>query len=190
MPNYCYYQMKVVGKKENVEEFIKVMQADYDYSEMKFSFDRHMGGRVFEAYVDEFKEIEKGNYAALISGDCAWSVVCCMFDGALTYHNDLKTRHPENCKSTTIPIESENLDLDIEIFSEESGMCFQEHYLVRKGVIEIDDCVDYNEYYVEEYATKEEAEEELEIEITDEEWEYAQKECSFSRGGLEWDFEI
>lgn len=190
MPNYCYYQMKVVGAKEKVDEFIKVMDSHYDYGANEFEFDRHMGGRVFEVNVDEFEEIDNNVYAAIISGDCAWSVVCCMFSGTLTYYNDLKSRFPETCRSTTVPIESKNLDLDIEIFSEECGMGFQEHYLVRKGVVEIEDCVDYYEYYVEECETKEEAEEEFDTEITDEEWARGCNEGSFYRGGLEWNFQI
>ena len=55
MPNYCTYKMKVVGDKENVEEFIKIMQSDYDYRKMEFDHEKHMGGRVFEANVDEFE---------------------------------------------------------------------------------------------------------------------------------------
>ena len=191
MPNYCYYQMRVVGKKENVEEFVKIMQADYNYQSMKFDYEKHIGGRVFEASVDEFEEVANGIYGANISGDCAWSVLSCMFDGPYCYYNDIKEKYGAECRSTTVPIESERLNLSIEIYSEESGMCFQEHYLVKNGVVEIADCVDWYEYCVDEYETKEEAEKELEMEITEEEWETGQQECCFRRGGFDdWSFEI
>jgi hypothetical protein len=43
MPNYCNYSMRVVGKqRKNVEEFIKIMNADYNYGTMEFNSDRHM----------------------------------------------------------------------------------------------------------------------------------------------------
>ena len=55
------------------------------------------------------------------------------------------------------------------------------------GVVEIDECVEWNEYWLDCYETKEEAEEELEMEITDAEWE----EGLVQRGGFEeWVFEI
>lgn len=189
MPNYCDYEMRVVGKKENVEEFTKVMTANYDYYKMEFSYDRHMGGRVFEANTWAFEKMDNDVWAAMIDGYCAWSVHSCMFDGGHTYYNDLKSIYKEKCRSTTIPIEAERLDLGVEVFSKECGMGFQEHYIVRKGEITTDECVDYIEYYVEEYNTKEEAEKELEIEISDEEWESG--ECSIVRGGFDkWEFEI
>ena len=59
MPNYCNYDMKIVGKKENVEEFIKVMKVDYNYTDMKFGFDRHMGGRVFDIYNEDVSDPEE-----------------------------------------------------------------------------------------------------------------------------------
>lgn len=161
MPNYCNYQMKVVGKKENVEELIKIMKANYDYGTMKFDYERHMGGRVFEAEDNGIEEIENGLHETYISGYCAWSVYSCMFDGDHTYYHNLKKNYGDQCRSTTVPIESKKLNLDIEIYSEECGCCFQEHYLIRKGDIEVDDCVDWNEYCIDEYETKEEAEKKI-----------------------------
>ena len=52
MPNLCDYSMKIVGRKEDIADFIEVMQCDYDYENYEFSFNRHMGGRVFEAIED------------------------------------------------------------------------------------------------------------------------------------------
>lgn len=186
MPNYCYYSMCVKGKKENVEEFEKVLKADYAYSTMEFSHDRHLF-RVFSAESDGIEEVDHGVYQQTFTGDCAWSVATCMFENG--YYRDLKERFPDEFRGTTLQIESERLNLDIEVFSEECGMCFQEHYLIRNGHLEIDECVDFYEYYVEEYETKEEAEKEFEIEFTDEEWE--NNEGSIKRGGFEeWYFSI
>lgn len=189
MPNYCHYEMKIVGiRKENIEDFIKIMKSNYDYNTMEFEYERHMGGRVFEAKDNGIEETGNGLYETYISGYCAWSILCCMFDGAFTYYRNLMEKYKDRCRSTTIPIESKRLNLDIEIYSEESGMGFQEHYLVRKGDVEIEDCIDYGEYDITDFKTKAEAEEKLNTEITDEEWE---KEDYISRGGFEnWEFAI
>ena len=58
MPNYCTYDMKVKAKnKENLLEFIKIIQSDYDYDNNKFTAARHLW-RVFEANCEE-DEIEE-----------------------------------------------------------------------------------------------------------------------------------
>jgi hypothetical protein len=185
MPNYCNYSMCVVGAKENVEEFIRVINADYDYGTMEFSCDRHMF-RVFEATCDEIEERGDGKFQTVINGYCAWSVSSCMLEGG--YYRDCKERYGENFRGTTLRIESQRLNLDIEVYSEESGMCFQEHYIFNNGNLVCDECRDWCEYWLDDYETKEEAEAELGITITDNEWE--EGEC-FSRGGFKtWDFEI
>lgn len=189
MPNYCDYEMKVVGNEESIKEFIKVMNSNYNYHTMEFDFDRHMGGRVFEVETTEdIVEQENGKFYTTIYGYCAWSVYSCMFEGAHTYYSQLKEEYGEKCRSTTIPIESKRLNLDIEIYSKESGMAFQEHYLVKQGTIELDEECEYTECYLDDYETKEEAERELEIKITDYEWDEG---GYISRGGFEeWSYEI
>lgn len=88
-----------------------------------------------------------------------------------------------------MPLESKRLNLDIEVYSEECGMCFQEHYVIINGDTVISECVDWQEYAIYDYDTKEEAEKDLGIEITDEEWESC--DDYISRGGFDnWDFEI
>ena len=54
MPNYCDYEMKVKGKRENVEEFVKVIKTDYKYDDVgncKCEAGRHLW-RIFEANSD------------------------------------------------------------------------------------------------------------------------------------------
>ena len=183
MPNYCDYEMRVQGKKENVEEFVRVIKTDYHYDDAgncKCEAGRHLW-RVFEAN-DDMVDIEDGMAVANIWGYCAWSVFSCMFDGDGTYQQD----RPDSC-GTTLQIESKNLCLDIEVYSKEPGMCFMEHYYIDNGEITVDECVEYAEYCICDYETKEEAEEELGIIISDHEWEH---EDYVGRGGMEWDFSI
>lgn len=187
MPNICLYSMCVKGKKENIEEFIKVIQADYDYDKMKFTHDRHLF-RVFSADDNGIEQVDDNDvYEVIINGDCAWSVGSCMFESY--YYNSLKERFPNEFRGTTLQIESERLGLDIEVYSEESGCCFQEHYVICNGDIVVDESEDWYEYYIGDYETKAEAEEDLGITITDEEWNSG--EDFISRGGFgSWDFDI
>lgn len=171
MPNFCDYEMRVRGKKENVEKFIDIIKCNYDYSKKEFTSDRHLS-RVFEAnscWKDEeyeLHEYEDGTVADVIYGYCAWSVYSCMMEGERTYYRDLKERYKDESRVTSLIECSKDLDLDIEAFSEELGFEFMEHFLIRKGVVEIDDCVEYKETYnkeTDEYETE---------------------------GGLEWDYQI
>ena len=185
MANNCFYSMYVKGTKDNVEDFIKVIKSNYDYGTMEFEYDRHMF-RVFSADEGELEVLDNDTYGVVINGDCAWSVASCMLEGG--YYSRCKDSYGENFRGTTLTRESEILNLEIEVFSEECGMCFQEHYIVRYGVLEVNEYVDWYEYFLDDYETKEEAEEDLEIKITDEEWEMRE---IITRGGFgTWDFTI
>lgn len=167
MANYCYFNLKAKGKKKDIEKLYEVLSNHYNYVDgVNIEKTVHLS-RIFDCGMldDEILE-EDGMYNCTFEGNCAWSVICCMFSGDHTYYDDYKERFKENCMATTIPMLSKELDLDIEIFSEEPGCGFMEHFLVRKGEIEIEDCVDYEETYDEE---------------TD---EYG------SEGGLEWNYTI
>ena len=184
MANLCDYEMKIVGRKEDIADFIKVMQCDYDYEKNEFSFNRHMGGRVFDAIeVPEGMNFESGKYSIEIYGDCAWSVQACMTDGDFTYYKDFEDEYGDNSRSTTLQLESERLHLDIEVYSNEIGIGFQEHYLIKDGLTKISESADLYVYCIEDYETKEEAELDNDITITDEEW--SDNDGYIYRGGFE-----
>lgn len=173
MANYCSYWMKACGKKKDCLKLLEVMQRDYKGT----ADDQPHLWRVFEA--GSTKETDN---SIEISGYCAWSVKSCMFDGDGTYQSDDSTG-----KGTTIDKLSKELNLDIEIFSEEPGMEFAEHYIIMNGEVTLEEETDYSELYIEEYETREEANEDLGLsgadEITPEEWEEAQDEIFIYRGG-------
>ena len=53
MPNYCDAKIIVTGNARCVDEFTKIIQADYSYNEMRFTHTPHFF-RVFEAgIIDE-----------------------------------------------------------------------------------------------------------------------------------------
>lgn len=165
MANNAFYLMKVVGNHNNIEAFIRAMKWQGEYTEQGV-------GRVFNADVSE----QEGNYA-MIEGDCAWSVISAMRNEG----------NPNNIEKL-----SARLNLAIEVYCEECGFEFQEHFLVINGNVIIDECIHWEEHAVEDYDTKEEAEEELDTTFTDEEWENREaNDYRICRGGFDsWDFEI
>ena len=180
MANICNFSMLVKGKHEDIEAFYNAMQ-----QEGKFCMGR--GAEADIHYEDDEKLAE-------IDGWCKWSVESSLIDNAI----DMR-EHPERwswggeeksneMEFITLPEACAKWNLVMEVYSEEPGCEFQEHLIIDKGNWIAHDCVDYAEYYIGEYDTKEEAEEELGIIITDEEWE---REDYVGRGGFpNWDFEI
>lgn len=148
MANDCLYEMKVRGSKEAIQYVIDCLKADYNYSEEKGATHRHFF-RIFDCYDDEpIKEIEEGVYEKYIFGYCAWSVSTCMSEGG--YYGDCKKNHPDICMGISLAEVTKDQHCVIEVFSEEEGMCFSEHYIYDNGECVCDDTVEiytggYNE---------------------------------------------
>ncbi len=148
MPNYCYFDMVVTGRKDNVNEFIRIMQNDYTKTHMF---------RIFEAEVYEREDVGLMSQVKLF-GNCAWSVASCMLDGPITYYNDYIDairRHPERYvgfgPGTHLRELSQKLKLAIEVYSEECGMCFCEWYYFKNGEFLEDQVGNYEEFPLSEY---------------------------------------
>ena len=138
MANYCNYSMCVRGAKKNIEEFIKVMQAKYDYEKNEFTHDRHMFN-IHEATATEIEDTGNGFvYQAFIGGFCEMSVDACMFDDIMTYYGQTKHLYPDTFKGTTLLEESKRLMLDIEVFAEEYEFDNYEHYVIVNGTMVIE----------------------------------------------------
>lgn len=164
MPNYCSYSMKVKsGKEENIKEFLEIMRADYNYNEegVNVCNTRHFF-RIFEAEPQQIAEGKEnkdleigkdddGKFYMIIDGYCAWSIYMCMFSGEGTYYY-CKANAEHGDKSMGVHIEeiSKELKLDIEIFSEETGLEFMEHYIIEEGDLVLEEEFDYQELYDEE----------------------------------------
>lgn len=82
-------------------------------------------GRVFSACITE----EAESYI-IVEGDCAWSVESAMKD---------------------LEEITGKLNLLVEVFSEEVGFAFEEHYIYANGVRIVDECVDLYEFPEEEF---------------------------------------
>ena len=178
MANICSFSMMVRGEHENIEKF---------YNAMSQNGNIYMG-RGAEA---EIKYNDEN--CAQIDGWCKWSVQSAMIDNAISMRTEpniwaFSTREKEELEFITLLEATERWNLVMEVYSEEPGCEFQEHYVFDNGTILCDECVEYHEYWICEYDTKEEAEEELGITITDDEWKY---EDVIKDGGFDvWAFEI
>lgn len=129
MANYCDYNMRVRGTKENVYKFHKRMR-DYDSPNHLF--------RMFAADIYDEYDNEDGTTTIDIGGYCAWSIEsCCRASG---YSNGVDL----------FEVNTRELELKLECWSSEEGMCFQEHYLYDNGECQINDSVDWYVYCFDE----------------------------------------
>ena len=126
MANLCSYKMKVWGTEENVQKFLRAMMWQGEYKENGV-------GRVYDCDVDECYS-EGDEYSAVCYGSCAWSVLTAM----------------RNHECNNLEKLSEQLGLSIEVYAEEGGIGFQEHFCVINGEIQCDECIDWYELDVEE----------------------------------------
>ena len=129
MAYYCEYQMKVMGSNDAMKELISMMT--YEHPVYQFY-------RVFSADVYEI-----GDGYVCICGDVAWSINSAMRSCEGTCSGTGK-------QFAMIDKVSEHLNLEIEIFSSEPGIGFQEHFLFRKGEAIINNCEDSMCYWFDE----------------------------------------
>ena len=200
MPNECSASIAVSGRKYCIDEFINIMNADYNYDHyveenMSFSHTPHFF-RIFSADVIGYEQT--GLFvSATLDVWCAWSIGTCMLDDG--YYERIK----KECEQHNVPFHgtnltecAKNLGLTIEIISEEPGMGFMEHYVVdESGEFKIYDVVDMTEYYIGEYNTLAEykaANPDDGIDIaTEEDYAIAKDEgCWYRKGGIPYDFDV
>ena len=143
MANICYFNLKVVGGVNSLQQFEKIITAHYDYDKSIACDSEH----IFRVY--STTKIEIGNNYDIYSGECAWSAFSCMLDKSPgSNYCRIKEKFPDKFKGTTIDEISKKLNLKIEVFAEESD--FMEHILVDNGEIILSDEKDFEERYIEE----------------------------------------
>ena len=179
MANICNFSMYVRGKSEDIQRFYDAMCQN---------------GNVYMGRGADAELIMEDDDGARIEGWCKWSIQSALIDNAISMRtNPGMWWFGDNVDASkiefiTLDEACDKWNLDMEVYSEEPGCCFQEHYLFVDGAMVLEECVDYYEYCLDEFETKEEAESELGIEITDEEWGYR---GYIDRGGFcDWEFEI
>lgn len=146
MANICNFSMIVKGKKENIEQFIDMM-------EQKGTV--WMGRGAVVDFTD-MEEVENEKYRCQIDGNTKWSVYSSMISNAISMRTEPnKWGFGEGVDKTKLSFVTlfeacKQLELDMEVYSEECGCCFQEHYLFIDGELVADECVEYVEKYNEE----------------------------------------
>lgn len=163
MPNWCGFSMMVQGHYDAVKEVQEIIlknhetnylaghkgEGEYCYnSVLRYDPKRKHMFRIFESRTPaDFPEVDDNLIATqFIDGDCAWSVYCCMLPGEGSYYSDLGQLL---YYGTNLVELSKDLGVRIEVFSEEPGMCFQEHYLIENGKLVVDESVEIEEKYDE-----------------------------------------
>lgn len=182
MANICSFVMKARGSKENVEQFHKAMRQEGNI---------WMGRG---ADVDLTFEDDGEDGAFYMSGWCKWSILSALIDNAISMRTEpnmwSKEEGWENREYITLYEACERWDIIMEVYSEEGGCQFQEHFICDKGKVLCEDCVHWEEYDIYDYDSREEAEEDLGVKFTDEEWAN-EDDGRICRGGFpNWDFEI
>lgn len=143
MANECLFEMRVKGKRDSVLRVIECLKTDYNYCEGKPKHQHFF--RIFNVY-DEENIVNNGDgtFTVNLWGYCAWSVRSCMLEGVSTYYNDCKNSYPDDIFMGTNLVE-QSKDCEIEVFSEEEGMGFSEHYYCKNGIRMVDECIDIQE---------------------------------------------
>lgn len=113
MPNYCFYEIRVKGSKQNVDNFKNII---------KYKNEQEHFHRVFEFTEYSYEEMADGSYQLEGCGDCAWSVEHCFLNS-----------NPSRPTLTNLQEVSKNHNLQIEIIGEELGCQFAEHYCYING---------------------------------------------------------
>lgn len=178
MANLCSFLMKVRGEKEDIEQFHKALNQQ---------------GDIWMGRGAETDLTFEDDGSAFMSGWCKWSIISSLVDNAISMRTEPNlwafSRDDKNLEFITLFEACEKWNLVMEVYSEEPGCEFQEHYICDKGRVICDECVNWEEYDIYIYDTKEEAEEEFGVKFTDEEWNSG--EDSVHRGGFgDWIFEI
>ena len=138
MANDCYYQMKAVSKdKAALERLLKIMQ---------YQDDEYYIYRCFSAEEYDKDEVEDF-FVSYIDGDVAWS--CDKWFNA--EDEEVPNEDGNGAHLIRLDVLCEKLKIGMEVWSQEPGVGFEEHYIVHAdGKIIVNDCEDWHEIWEDE----------------------------------------
>lgn len=146
MANLCDFSMIVVGNRENIDLFYNMMNQN----------GTTWMGRGAEVEIVDVEEVD-GKHRAELSGWCKCAVETAMVSNAISmrehpekWSGNGKDKNGNDLRFITLYEACKELNLDMEVYSEEPGCEFQEHYLFRNGNLEVNECAHYTEEYDEE----------------------------------------
>lgn len=162
MANNCDFHMKIRGRKDDCRELADLLA-------WKNGHEKDGIGRIYLCQV-----VDEGPGWLEVAGDCAWSVQTAILE-------------PQGGRFAE---DLARLDLAVEVYSSEPGLQFQEHYVIDRGDVLVEEEVEYKEYWVEEMGREELAEVAEELGLTpDYLMENMNEWGDYRVGGFEsWDF--
>lgn len=190
MANTCSFQIRAKGSSDGLKKFVKAMVgrgAWLCFYECRGPVESVEGNKELDGV------FSNGFFEA--DGECKWSVKFALIDNADSMAEQKKTGSGMWCTGDEFVEKdqfkslwtcAEEYGVEFELYSEEIGFEFQEHFAYVDGQ-RTEECVKYAEYCLEEYHTREEAQAELNIPISVEDWE----EGYVHVGGFDdWDFKL
>lgn len=145
MSTECLFTIRAKGDKRGLVELYKTMDLKHPNKLGFFRlFEVDPGGK--------HEKHEDGDVIVSISGVCVHSAYSCMLEGPNTYYNSYMAsgNFTEDFKGTNMLIESERLNLEIEIYSTVYGDNFEEYYYIKKGELLIERVEEFELYYDED----------------------------------------
>lgn len=145
MANLCGFELHVRANVANEDSLLEMKKRFwFDENGFSKSFGQNDIGTDLEnrfsvtaAHLDEYKLIN-GYYVMQIWGECKWAVNGPLLDEL----NEFMQTH----------------QLDAELYSEEDGVGFEEHYKWEKGILVIDKCCDLVEFHIDDIMDDEDGE--------------------------------
>lgn len=183
MANVCFFNLNVVGTEDKVKEFCNILNGENErYFAGIEEIEEIKRTNIINTKSNKFK---KGNLVSVFfSGDCKWSVLTSMLEDGY-YREFSKT----DKNITNLEIETKRLELFVEVISSECGLGFMEHHIIDNGDIVLNDCVDYEEYFMEDYDNVEEFNEDTGENWTEEEFKNYNEEY-YKIGGIDWEYVV
>ncbi len=125
MPNWCSGEIRVRGSKESKRKFLNLFLLESE--EANRTKQRYFARSWLSTTLEEI-ENQLNNEVLIFCVEVAWSIYTCMFKG-----------YPNGESCPTIMEISKELELDIQIASDEQGLCFTEFYHIKNGKLLIEE---------------------------------------------------
>lgn len=161
MANYCDFNGRVLGKREQVEDFLKLWETEYDYSyknaEAKNVKEKYVNypdhkhfSRIFDFELCDENELKNelgdGKIEVAFGGYCAWSLGSCItMDGYYSWVDSEDGDRQFECIENWA---KENPEVEVVICSVEPGCAFTERFTVKDGGVN-EEVEDYYEFIIE-----------------------------------------
>ena len=120
--NICPFNMEIIGDKNQVEAFLKSLE-DCNH-------------RINDYSITDTESFAEDIIKVSLNGSCDWSIQASML-----------SEKPEFLNLTQA---SKKYPLAIEVFSDEDGNCFQEHFHAVCGELISNECADYHILYTKD----------------------------------------